>query len=132
MESSIDVDVGAVRTVVLLVGEIDVSLQDQVGSALGQVVTAGLPVVLDLSRARLVGATGVAFLLQATRVCAALGVPCVVRDVPHHVEVVLAALGLGDALPRDTGALPASARPTVTTLPTAATPSADGAQLAPS
>lgn len=85
-------------TVVRLRGEIDVNLRPQALDALSHVRAAGLPVVVDLSDVRLLGAPGLALLAQCRRVCARDGLPCEVRHVPDHVARLVATLGMEDLL----------------------------------
>lgn len=88
------------RLVVRLVGEIDVSLQEQADAALALVVDLRLPVVIDLADAALVGATGLTFLVRCERACRDVGVRCVVQHVTPNVARVLTALGLDAVLRR--------------------------------
>lgn len=102
MLSTITVDPGGDITVVRLCGEIDVSLRDQAGAALTLLASARGTVVLDLTDARFVGATGVAFVVQCRRVCADAGLPFVVRRVPPALARLFAALGLDEVLDGNT------------------------------
>ena len=97
-DSSITVEHETATVVVRLRGEIDVNLRDQASAALAQVVLGELPAVIDLADARLIGATGVAFLLQCRRACDQVGLSCTLRAVPPRIARVLASLDL-DALP---------------------------------
>lgn len=108
-ESSITVERETDTVVVRLCGEIDVNLRDQASAALAQVVLGELPVVIDLADVRLVGATGVAFLLQCRRACDQVGLACTLRAVPPRIARVLASLDL-DALARG-GATPRTEQP---------------------
>jgi anti-sigma B factor antagonist len=100
--SSITVSSDGSDTVVRLSGEIDVALRDEASAALAQVAVARGSVVLDLTDARLVGATGLAFVVQCRRACTESGVPFEVRHVPPAVARVFAALDLAGELVRDT------------------------------
>ena len=86
------------RVVVRLRGEIDITLRPQAERALDIALGSGLPVVVVLTEVRLVGATGVAFLVQCARVCAREQVPCTLRGVPASVRRVLVALDLQSVL----------------------------------
>ncbi|MBO0921851.1 STAS domain-containing protein [Cellulomonas sp. zg-ZUI222] len=99
--SSITVRRDSTAVVVHLSGEIDISLRDEARDALAEIAEAGLPVVVDLAEVRLLGAPGIAFLLQCERICAETGVEYGVRDVPAVVARLLDVLGLGSVLHRD-------------------------------
>ena len=86
------------RTVVRLAGEIDLSLQDDASRALARVALGGLPVTLDLSQVTLLGATGIAFLVQCERLCRESGTRCVLLGLPSQVRLVLGGLGLDTVL----------------------------------
>ncbi|MBO3089892.1 STAS domain-containing protein [Cellulomonas dongxiuzhuiae] len=86
------------RALVRLAGEVDVLLRDQADAALAQVVALGLPVVIDLAEARLVGATALTFLVRCEDACSDAGLPYVVQHVTPHVARVLGALGLDAVL----------------------------------
>ena len=85
-------------TVVRLAGEIDLSLQDEASRALARVALGGLPVTLDLSQLTLLGATGIAFLVQCERLCRESGARCVLLGLPSPVRLVLGGLGLDTVL----------------------------------
>ncbi|MCC2313927.1 STAS domain-containing protein [Cellulomonas xiejunii] len=83
---------------VRLRGEIDVSLRDEAARALAQVRDAREPVTLDLAQVRLLGAPGLALLVQCEEACSQRGLPCVLQNVPPQAARVLAALELADLL----------------------------------
>lgn len=86
-------------TVVVLRGEIDVSVREHAGRALAEVATGDRPVVIDLGAVTFMDSTGVAFLLQCLRVAQEAGRSCSVRDVPVQVAQVLRVLGLAALFP---------------------------------
>lgn len=105
---SIIVEQHATSVVLRLQGEIDVTVHDEADRALDEALAAGLPVVLDLSGVTLIGATGLALLLQCARACEQAGLPCSVSDMPPVVVRVLVALGLDVVVPHRNGSeLPA-------------------------
>ena len=95
---SITVTTARSRTVVRLTGEIDLTLQDEASRALARIALGGLPVTLDLSQVSLLGATGIAFLVQCERLCRESGAGCVVLGLPQQVRLVLGGLGLDTVL----------------------------------
>ncbi|UZN03947.1 STAS domain-containing protein [Cellulomonas sp. S1-8] len=94
LPGSVTVEPHGSVTLVRLRGEIDISLRDQASSALPRLLDPRLPVEVDLAEVRLLSATGLSFLVQCKDACTRAGLSCVLRGVPAHVAVVLAAAEL--------------------------------------
>ncbi|WP_169165455.1 STAS domain-containing protein [Cellulomonas taurus] len=82
------------RTVIALSGDVDVLLREHAGRALGAALTAGRPVVLDLSGVTFIDSSGIGYLVQFRRACDEVQLPCTLVGAPPSALTVLRVLGL--------------------------------------
>ena len=84
---------------VVLWGEVDVTLRDQAGEAMTEVVMRGGPVVVDAGRVDFLDSTGLAFVLQLVNATREAGCSIVLRDPPETVVTLIDMVGLHDSIP---------------------------------
>lgn len=84
---------------VILWGEVDVTLRDQAGEAMTEVVLRGGPVVVDAGRVDFLDSTGLAFVLQLVNATREAGCGIVLRDPPESVVTLIDMVGLHDSIP---------------------------------
>ncbi len=94
MHGGIEVGHQGDHTVIALTGDVDVLLRERAGRALGAALTAGRPVVLDLSGVTFIDSSGIGYLLQFRRACEEVELPCTLMDAPESTLTVLRVLGL--------------------------------------
>ncbi len=90
---SIHVEPADGRTVIRLVGEIDAALRDQASAGMAAALVAGLPVLLDATRATFVDSSGIAFVLQLNLAASEAGLPVRLLDPRRVLADVLAVVG---------------------------------------
>ena len=91
---SITVEEADGATVVVLRGEIDVSLRTQASDCMVTVIAGDGPVVIDTSAVTFIDSSGLAFLVQLQSVASDSGRSVVLRDPSGAVVDLLALVGL--------------------------------------
>jgi len=86
------------RTVVHLLGEVDAALRDQASASMGQALTAGLPVVLDSTRATFIDSAGLAFVVQLHVAAGEAGIPVTLHDPARVLGDMLQMIGFHDRI----------------------------------